>query len=111
MHLVELDLLVGGQRPPLQKPWPPGDYHYLVSRWQDRPDSHVYSWTVRDPLPVLPVPLRNGDPDVAVDLGAVFATAFERGRFRRRLARRGECPAPLSADDKTWAEQVAADAS
>jgi hypothetical protein len=111
VHLVELDLLVGGQRPPLEKPWPVGDYHYLVSRWQDRPDSQVYSWTVRDPLPTLPVPLRHGDADLAIDLGKVFATAFERGRFTRRLARRGECPAPLSADSKAWAERVAAGAN
>jgi hypothetical protein len=32
VHLVELDILLGGQRLPTQKALPPADYYYLVSR-------------------------------------------------------------------------------
>jgi hypothetical protein len=44
VHLVELDLLRGGRRPPLAKPLPPGDCYYLVSRAEQRPDCQVYAW-------------------------------------------------------------------
>lgn len=106
VHLVELDLLVGGTRPPLQKPWPAGDYHYLISRWESRPDAHVYSWTVRNPLPRVPTPLRLPDDDVSVDLAAVFRTAYERGRFGRRIRYGTPCPAPLLGDVRGWVETL-----
>src|SRR5205807_1726822 len=93
VHLVELDLLLEGRRLPLQKPLPPADYYYLVSRGDQRPDCQVYRWTLRQPLPILPVPLRHPDPDITVDLGAVFATAYERGRFSRRINYQGPIPA------------------
>jgi hypothetical protein len=45
VHLVELDLLVGGRR--LEKALPAADYYYLVSRSEQRPDCQVYHWTLR----------------------------------------------------------------
>lgn len=102
IHLVELDLLKGGVRPPLLKDWPAGDYSYLVSRYDPRPDAEIYSWRLRDTLPTLPVPLREPDPDIHIDLAAVFATAYERGRFARRLRYKGTCPVTLAPEDEAW---------
>jgi hypothetical protein len=106
VHLVELDLLFGGGRLPLQQPLPPADYYYLVSRGDQRPDCQVYRWTLRQPLPTLPVPLRAPDADLRIDLAAVFATAYERGRFFRRLNYQGPAPAFLSEDDRQWCEAI-----
>jgi hypothetical protein len=47
VHLIELDLFLGGQRLPLQRPLPPADYYYLLSRSDQRPDCQVYYWTLR----------------------------------------------------------------
>ena len=107
VHLVELDLLVGGTRPPLLKSWPKGDYHYLVSRCEARPDSQIYSWTVREALPKVPTPLRTSNLDVQVDLAAVFTTAYDRGRFGRRIRYGLPCPAELGNADRLWAEELA----
>ena len=104
IRLVELDLLFGGRRLPLEKPLPPADYYYLVSRGDQRPDCQVYRWTLRQPLPTLPVPLRAPDPDLHIDLAAVFATAYERGRFSRRLNYQVPAPAFLREDDRRWCE-------
>src|ERR1041385_6214924 len=71
-HLVELDLLIEGHRLPLSEPLPKGDYYVLISRADHRPDCEVYPWTVRRPLPTIPIPLRSPDSDVLVDLQAVF---------------------------------------
>jgi hypothetical protein len=101
VHLFELDLLLGGQRLPMRKPLPPGDYYTLISRG-DQPASKVYAWTVRDPLPTLPIPLRAPDPDIWFDLGALFATTYERGRYERRLSYGEPLELPLREEDRSW---------
>lgn len=85
VHLVELELLTRGRRLPMDGPLPPGDYYYFVARAEQRPDCAVYAWGLRQPLPTVPVPLRTPDADVFVDLGAVFATAYQRGRYERSV--------------------------
>lgn len=106
VHLVELDLLRDGQRLRLGKPLPPADCYYFLSRADQRPDCQVYFWTLQQPLPKLPVPLRDPDPDLLIDLAAVFNTAYERGRFQRRLNYQGPLPAQLRADEQDWVETV-----
>src|SRR5207302_1935262 len=107
VHLVELDLLVGGRRLPFERPLPPADYYYLVSRVEQRPNCQVYYWGVRQPLASFPVPLRMPDPDVWINLAAVFATAYERGRFGRRIDY--QCPVPVLVrdEDNTWIRATA----
>jgi hypothetical protein len=107
VHLIELDLLVGGRRPPLQREPPPADYYYFLSRAEERPDCKVYSWTVRQPLPRLPVPLRAPDPDIHIDLSAVFAVAYERGRFGKSIDYRSAPTAHLKPQDTAWAHDTA----
>jgi hypothetical protein len=107
-HLVELDLLQGGQRLPFDKPLPEGDYFYFLARGERRPDFQVYHWTLREPLPTLPVPLRDPDPDVFVDLSAVFDTAYERARFFRRVDYQAQLPASIAEADRRWVQQLVA---
>jgi hypothetical protein len=102
IHLVELDLLLGGQRLPLRLPLPPADYYALCARADRRPDCEVYSWTMPEPLPLLPIPLRPPDPDVVVDIGAVLATAYERGRFAREIDYGRPPPVPVSDERQQW---------
>jgi hypothetical protein len=106
VHLVELDLLLGGRRLPMDKPLPKAEYYYFLSRSEERPDCHVYSWKLRERLPTLPVPLRAPDPDVHIDLAAVFATAYERGRFGRRIDYRASLPAAVPEADRQWIEAL-----
>lgn len=106
VHLVELDLLRGGQRLPLQEPLPPADCYYLLSRGDQRPDCQVYFWPLRQPLPTLPVPLRDPDPDLMIDLAAVFTMAYDRGRFGRRLNYQKPPELPLRGADQRWAAGV-----
>jgi Protein of unknown function (DUF4058) len=106
VHLVEIDLLVGGYRLPMGEPLPPGDYHVIVSRCERRPKSEVYSWSVRQPLPPIPIPLRAPDTDIVLDLGDLFRTVFQRGRYSRVL--RYDVPlTDLSDADQEWANAVA----
>jgi Protein of unknown function (DUF4058) len=110
VNLVELDLLVGGRRLPMKKPMPPGDYYALVARAQQRPDCDVYTWSIREPLPTIPIPLKLLDSDVMLNVDDPFALAYQRGRYVRTIDYSRPLDLPLGPKDKVWAEQIAASA-
>ena len=108
VHLVELDLLLGGNRLVHAEPLPAGDYYAFLTRSESRAKCAVYAWTVRQPLPTLPIPLRSPDADIHIDLGKVFQAAYARGRYARSLPY-GRLPtAPLNAADAAWAVALSA---
>jgi Protein of unknown function (DUF4058) len=107
VHLVELDFLLGGRRLPMGGELPPGDFYAVVTR-ADRPHgSEVYAWSIRQPLPLIPIPLKAPDPDVPLDLSAVFATAYERGRYARSVRYASPLGLPIEPGDREWADEVA----
>jgi hypothetical protein len=108
VNLVELDLLRGGDRLTFAEPLPAGDYYAFVTRARQR-FAQVYSWTLRDPLPTIRLPLQSPDPDIALDLSAVFASAYQRGRYSRRLRYGEPLRSRLDADDAAWAAQIVGD--
>jgi len=103
VNVVELKLLIGGERPALQSNWPAGEYYALVVRGGRKPQAGVIAWSLRSPLPTVPIPLRPPDPDVLLDLAAAFQLAYERGRYPRRLNYIGPPAAPLIDEDRAWA--------
>jgi hypothetical protein len=106
VHLVELDLLLGGHRLPTDAELPPGDYFAFVSRSHQRPMAEVYAWSIRDRLPLIPIPLLAPDPDVPLDLASVFATVYQKGRYERSIDHDAPLELPLSREDREWAEGV-----
>lgn len=107
-HLVELDLLRGGARVPMARPLPPGDYHVIVSHAERRPRCDVYAMRLREPLPVIPFPLR-GDEAVEVDLQAVLEQAYANGAYDLDVDYDRPASPPLGDEDAGWArERVAA---
>jgi len=107
IHVVELDFLLGGQRMPLSKDYPAGHFFALVARGDRRPNCHVYSWTVRQSLPAIPIPLAAPDADVWIELGSVFATAHERGRYIRSIDYATPIPSRLGEEDHRWLGKIA----
>lgn len=107
VHLVELDLLVGGKRLPMRDPLPTGDFFALVSRGNQRPQAEVYAWTVRQPLPTIPIPLKAPDPDLLIDLSSIYATVYQRGRYPHIIDYNAPLNVPLPPEELAWAEQIA----
>lgn len=105
-HLAELDLLRAGLRLPTVTPLRVADYYAIISRRQRRPKAGVYAWTIRDPLPTIPVPLKKSDPDVPLDLQAVFTTVYDRADYQLSLDYRAELRPPLSPDDAEWIRRL-----
>src|SRR5207248_7822478 len=105
-HLVELDLLRGGERVPMSTPLPPGDYYALVGRAHRRPTVEVYAWSLRQPLPTIPIPLKRGDPDVPLDLQMVFTTVYDRARYDLTLDYSAALSPRLNKSDAAWAKRL-----
>jgi hypothetical protein len=106
-HMMEIDLLRGGERPPLQTPVPAASYYVVLSREGHRPTVDVWPIQLADPLPVLPVPLLEPDPDVPLDLGAAVASVYERGAYGRAIDyREPPPPPPLSEEQAAWVESL-----
>jgi hypothetical protein len=108
VHIVELDLLLAGHRLPMQRPLPRGDFHGFVSRVERRPNADVYSWSIRRPLPTIPIPLEAPDQDVPLELATACAMAYNRGRYGRLLRYSQPLELPLAPEDRSWAESLAA---
>ena len=106
-NLVELDLLRGGRRLPMRKKMPPGDYYAIVSRGHTRPRADVFHWTLRDPLPAIPIPLKKGEPEVQIDLQQVFRTVYDRARYQLSVDYAAPLDTPLSESNAEWAQSLA----
>ena len=103
-HLLEIDLLRGGQRIPLTGgELPPASYYVFLSRFTRRPVSEVWPVGLREPLPTVPVPLLPPDPDVPLQLQAAIEACFELVGYERLLDyTQPPPPPPLNADDLCW---------
>jgi hypothetical protein len=107
VHLVELDFLLCSKRLPVDADLPAGHFYAFISRAEWRPMSDVYPWSIRDQLPSIPIPLMAPDPDIALDLAAIFATVYQRARYERSIDYTAPLSLPLSAEDRAWAEALA----
>ncbi len=102
-HFVELDLLRGGAKLPLAG-LPHCDYYAIVSRAGERPRVGIWPWGLRDAMPVIPIPLRPGDPDVRLDLKTALDRIYDEQRYARSIY--ASPPEPrLSPADAAWAAQ------
>jgi Protein of unknown function (DUF4058) len=110
VHLLEIDLLRGGTRPPLEGPVPAASYYGVLSRVERRPSVKVWPIRLPEALPTVPVPLLEPDPDASLDLSAVVASVYERGGYEDRIDYREPPPPPaLSEDEAAWVEDLLRD--
>jgi hypothetical protein len=104
VHFVELDLLRGGPRLPIEG-LPDCDYYALVSRAADRPDAESWSFGLRDPLPTIPIPLRTPDQDANLELGVVLRRVYDAARYGSYIYG-GAVQPPLEPSDEAWARRL-----
>ena len=102
-HLVEIDLLRDGKRPPIET-LPTCHYCIMISRAEMRPRAEVWPLKLRERLPLIPIPLRPPDPDVTLDVQEVLHQVYDRARYQSYVY--DGVPEPsLSEDDSDWAGQ------
>ncbi len=105
-HLIELDLLRGGERLPTIEALPSADYYAFVCRARQRPLAEVYPWTLRHQLPSIPVPLVQGDPEINLDLQAVFTTVYDRAGYDYALDYAQPVEPPLGEEELAWCAAI-----
>ena len=104
VHYVEIDLLRGDPRLPIDD-LPDCEYYALVSRCEDRPRGSLWPVRLRDPLPVIPVPLYSPSADLSLDLQFLLHRVYDSARYQNWIYTRGPIP-PLPADDAFWSRQI-----
>lgn len=105
IHILEIDLLRRGQRPLLHSNIPDSPYRITLLR---AGSNKVGVWTVNvaDPLPTLPIPLRQPDADVTLDLGLAIQTIYDRAAYDLSIDYTDAPPPPaLAPEDLVWARQ------
>jgi hypothetical protein len=106
VHWVEIDLLRGGV-PSVSRPsLGPSDYRILVSRAGERTLARYWPVGLRQPLPVIGIPLRAPDADVPLDLGAVLNAAYDHAAYDLSVDYRREPDPPLKNEDAGWADRL-----
>jgi hypothetical protein len=106
VNWVEIDLLRAGVPSVTDPPLRASDYRILISRGDQRTRTRYWPISVRQPLPTIPIPLRGKDPDVPLDLSAVFKQVYENGAYEVSLNYRKPPQPPLDDDDGKWAKDL-----
>ncbi len=101
VHFVEIDLLRGGRRMPVEN-LPSCHYYVLVSRHETRPRIGLWPLSLRERLPLIPIPLRAPDPDAQIDLQEVLDDIYGKARYETYIYDELPDP-PLSPNDEAWA--------
>ncbi len=104
-HLLEIDLLRGGRRPHLARPatLPAVPYFVFLSRAERWPEIAIWPCALDKPLPIVPVPLRPPDPDVALNLTTILQQIYDRAGYDLRIDYTQKPPPPdLSPDAAAW---------
>ena len=108
-HLLELDLLRGGERIPLLGgDLPPASYYTFLSRFTKRPYTEVWPMQLRAPLPTLPVPLLPPDNDIPLILQAAVDACFELVGYHEYLLDYSQPPPnpSFSEDNQEWVQSI-----
>ena len=110
-HLLEIDLLRRGKHTvvaPREQLARNAFYDYLacLSRADARDRCEYWPIAIRRPLPKLRVPLLADDPDIVVDLQAVFDRCYDEGAFARRIDYSRKPSSPFSPADQEWAAEL-----
>lgn len=106
VHLLEIDLIRRGTRPPRADRLPDSPYLAMLTRAR-HVRAEVWPIGLRQRLPVLPVPLRHPDPDVPLDLQTALNTIYDEADYALTLDyHQPPPPPPLSEDDAAWVAEV-----
>ncbi len=105
-NLVEIDLLRGGKPMPLLGVKAKSDYRILVCQGEELPHGRLYAFTIRQPIPIFPVPLKLGETQPEVNLQELLQEIYEQARFDLAIDYLLEPVPPLSSKDREWANLI-----
>jgi Protein of unknown function (DUF4058) len=105
-NFIEIDLLRGGTRMPMLTPWPDSPYTLLVSRIFNAPRCRAWRAEFQRALPAIPVPLRDPDPDLTLELQPLLDHIYTLGRYDERIDYDRTLTPALSEPDTVCVRQL-----
>jgi hypothetical protein len=102
VNLVEIDLLRGHPRMPIEQA-AKSDFLVLVSRALDQPQADLWPFSLRNPIPDIPVPLKPGEREPMLDLQAALHRVYDAAGYEDYIYD-GEPEPPLTPEQAEWAK-------
>lgn len=102
VHVLELDLLRRGARPIVHPRLPSTSYLIALTRAQVGTTA-LWPLSIRDKLPLVPVPLQPPDEDVVLDLPDALFAVYDEAAYDLSIDYQQPPPPPdFSEDDQRW---------
>jgi len=104
-NLVEIDLLRAGEPMPMKVPQQ-NDYRLVISRSHQHPRAEVYLFSLRQPIPDLPIPLRPGEEEPLLPLNQLLHDLYDKSSYDLMIDYRHPPLPPLSKEEAGWAAKL-----
>jgi hypothetical protein len=92
---------------PLRQDNIPWDYRILISRSEQRPDADLYGFNLPEPIPYFPLPLKNPEESIAINLQNILEALYDRAGYEYRIDYQQPVPPPdLSPESQAWIAQL-----
>ena len=101
-NLVEIDLLRLGEPLPMRASQQ-NDCRIVVSRYHQRPHADVYLFSVRQPIPDIPIPLQPGEAEPVLRLNQLLHDLYDQGGYDLMIDYQQPPSPPFSESDRAWA--------
>ncbi|MBE9085591.1 DUF4058 family protein [Tolypothrix sp. PCC 7601] len=101
-NLLEIDLIINGDKMPTLTNIPDTDYHILVVRSHQLPSAQLFAFTVREAIPNVTIPLEQQEQEIKLDLQKLLLEIYEQAGFDLTLDY-NQPPVPdLLVKDREW---------
>jgi hypothetical protein len=111
VNFVEIDLLRGGQPMPLEDPPASSDYRILICRPKLSRSADLFRFSIRTPIPTIPIPLLPGDAEPNLELNEILHALYERASYDLSIDYQQPPQPRLRKEDKLWAATILARAT
>lgn len=100
-HLVEIDLLRGGESMPVMSGIDNEEYSILVSRSEQRPSADLYSFSLQDEIPSFALPLSAAE-QLIISLQEIFSQVYDQARYGSRIDYQQPLNPTLTSEEQIW---------
>jgi hypothetical protein len=105
-HWVEVDLLREGQAILAKELLPPADYLVHVSPVRRRPSGLIWPILLPQRLPIIEIPLQEGDSSYRLDLQQILATVYDRSSYDLSVDYASDPRPPLPEHYAEWSRRL-----
>jgi len=107
INLVEIDFLRNGKRPPLGRPAIEiKDYCVMVSKNWEYPRIGIWTFSMREPIPGIPVPVTAEMPEIVLPLQTCFERSYSGARYEFTLPYGKPLVPRPRKEDAAWIQEI-----